>query len=76
MPVPRRTQRRHAAPDGYLLSNEAAEILHVSTKTVNRWAREGRLPCVRTLGGHRRFREREIRELLESLKVAPTNPPT
>ena len=39
----------------YLLPGEAAALLHVSPKTVNRWANEGRLPCIVTLGGHRRF---------------------
>jgi excisionase family DNA binding protein len=34
---------------------EVAVALHVSPKTVNRWANEGRIPCIVTLGGHRRF---------------------
>lgn len=39
----------------YLTPSEAARLLHVSPKTVNRWANEGRLECIVTLGGHRRF---------------------
>jgi excisionase family DNA binding protein len=39
----------------------------VSPKTVSRWAQEGRLPFFRTLGGHRRYPDAEIRALLESL---------
>ena len=39
----------------YLTSTEAAERLHVSPKTISRWSAEGRLPHVRTLGGHRRY---------------------
>ncbi len=39
----------------YLRAAEAAALLHVSPKTVSRWAKEGRLPYVLTLGGHRRF---------------------
>src|SRR5205807_1349367 len=35
----------------YLTTAEVAEILHVSPKTVTRWAREGKLPHSRTLGG-------------------------
>jgi excisionase family DNA binding protein len=31
-----------------------ADILHVSPKTVSRWAKEGKLPFLKTLGGHRR----------------------
>ena len=42
---------------------EAAALLGVDTQTVSRWERAGRLTAVRTLGGHRRFVEREVRSL-------------
>jgi excisionase family DNA binding protein len=50
----------------------------VSPKTVSRWAQEGRLPYLRTLGGHRRYPDAEIRALLESLSepYAAGQPPT
>ena len=51
----------------FLRSAEAAEILQVSSKTVARWAKQGRLPCQRTLGGHRRYPGPAIRELAASL---------
>jgi excisionase family DNA binding protein len=51
----------------YVGVNRAAELLHVSPKTIGRWAREGKLPFLRTLGGHRRFDEARIRELAASL---------
>lgn len=41
--------------NGYLTSGEVAKLLHVSPKTVCRWAVEGRIPFMMTLGGHRRF---------------------
>jgi excisionase family DNA binding protein len=44
----------------------------VSPKTVSRWAKEGKLPFVRTLGGHRRYPDSEIRALVESLSERPT----
>ena len=47
----------------YLRTAEVAELLHVSSKTISRWAREGKLPSVRTLGGHRRFPEQPIRDV-------------
>ena len=56
----------------YLHTAEVADILHVSPKTVSRWAKEGRLPCMRTLGGHRRYPELEIRELAEELREEAT----
>jgi excisionase family DNA binding protein len=56
----------------YLHTAEVADILHVSPKTVSRWAKEGRLPFLRTLGGHRRYPAAEIRQLAEELRVPPT----
>jgi excisionase family DNA binding protein len=51
----------------YLRTAQVAELLQVSPKTVSRWAQEGMLPYVRTLGGHRRYPDREIRALLETM---------
>ena len=42
------------APRAWLRTSQAAARLHVSAKTVTRWASEGRLTHRRTLGGHRR----------------------
>jgi len=42
-------------PSPYLHTAEVADILHVSPKTVARWAKEGKLPFLKTLGGHRRY---------------------
>jgi len=47
----------------YLTPGQAANLLHVSPKTLNRWAHEGRIPCILTLGGHRRFRKDQIEEI-------------
>jgi excisionase family DNA binding protein len=52
----------------FLRSAQVAEILQVSPKTIVRWAQQGRLPCQRTLGGHRRYPEPAIRELAASLR--------
>lgn len=45
--------------------HEVAELFKVDPKTVTRWAKEGKLDSVRTLGGHRRFRREQIVRLLE-----------
>jgi excisionase family DNA binding protein len=55
----------------YLHTAQVAELLQVSPKTVARWAKEGRLPYVRTLGGHRRYLEADIQDLRASLVVEP-----
>jgi excisionase family DNA binding protein len=44
-----------AARGRYLTRADVARRLGVSANTVSRWAREGKLPCQMTLGGHRRF---------------------
>ena len=51
----------------FLYPAEVAALLHVSPKTISRWAKNGKLPFLRTLGGHRRYPEHEIRELAASL---------
>ncbi|HEX9235338.1 MAG TPA: BldC family transcriptional regulator [Actinomycetota bacterium] len=43
---------------------EVAAMFRVDPKTVTRWAKAGKLSSIRTLGGHRRYRETEIRGLL------------
>ena len=48
----------------YLRAGEAARILHVSPKTISRWAKEGKIPHIVTLGGHRRFPRTEIEALI------------
>ena len=62
----RKTSTRIEAPS-YLRTAEVADILHVSPKTVSRWAKEGKL-----LGGHRRYPEAKIRELANDLREEPT----
>jgi excisionase family DNA binding protein len=56
----------------YLKTAEVAAILHVSPKTVSRWAKEGKLPFLKTLGGHRRYPAAEIGQLAADLQVRPT----
>ena len=54
------------APDAepLLTPSEVAAMFRVDPKTVTRWAKAGKLTSIRTLGGHRRYREAEVRELL------------
>ena len=54
-----------AADGGLLTPAEVARLFAVDPKTVSRWAQEGKLTCVRTLGGHRRFRADEVHALLQ-----------
>lgn len=49
-----------------LTPGEVAQLFRVDGKTVARWAAEGRLATIRTLGGHRRFSRAQIETLLRN----------
>jgi excisionase family DNA binding protein len=60
------TSSRHRPESEPLLTpSEVATLFRVDPKTVTRWAKAGKLTSIRTLGGHRRYRESEVRLLLE-----------
>lgn len=52
------------AADPLLTRGEVARLFRVANHTVTRWANEGKLSVVRTLGGHRRYRQAEVYALL------------
>ena len=53
--------------DPLLTPAEVATMFRVDPKTVTRWAKSGKLTSIRTLGGHRRYREIEVRQLLAGI---------
>jgi excisionase family DNA binding protein len=53
--------------ESLLSPSEVATLFRVDPKTVTRWAQAGKLTCIRTLGGHRRYREDEVRALLAGI---------
>ena len=59
--------RRAPSTARYLLASEVAEVFSVSPKTITRWARQGRLPHQRPLGGHRRYDPQVIANLAATL---------
>jgi predicted site-specific integrase-resolvase len=56
------------APDRLLPPAEVAELFQVDRKTVSRWAKAVRPIRIRTPGGHHRFRESDIRALLQQVR--------
>ncbi len=62
---------RIAAQERLLTPTEVASLFRVDPKTVTRWAKAGKLTSIRTLGGHRRYKESEVKQLLKA-----TNPST
>ena len=59
-----------------LTPGEVALLFRVDPKTVTRWASAGRIGSIRTPGGHRRFREAEVRALLADLTVEASHATT
>lgn len=57
-----KTARTPQRQEKLLTPGEVAELFRVDPKTVGRWAAAGKLNSIRTLGGHRRFFETEVRK--------------
>ena len=53
--------------ESLLTPAEVAARFRGDPKTVTRWAKAGKLTSIRTLGGHRRYREAEVRALLSGI---------
>ena len=65
MPLTPRAPMGEPRASGALLTpSEVATLFRVDPKTVTRWATAGKISAIRTLGGHRRFHEDEVRQLL------------
>ena len=52
------------AQEVLLTPSEVATLFRVDPKTVTRWAKAGKITAIRTLGGHRRYKESEVKALL------------
>ena len=62
------------ALDGRLLrTREVALLFQVSERAVTDWATKGRIPSVRTPGGHRRYPAHLVRQLLDEAGEADSN---
>jgi excisionase family DNA binding protein len=77
MPTAREANAATVPFESLMTRSEVARILGVSPTTVTRWAREGRLACRVTLGGHHRF-ERDLVEGIRSsmLRSGSVQPPS
>lgn len=59
------TTHKHGS---YFTRAEVAKMFEVAPNTVSRWAREGKLPCVLTPGGRRRYPRGVTRELVRKFR--------
>jgi putative two-component system response regulator len=79
-PVERTGPEELAEPDAVMTLQEAAATLGVTTSRLRRWSDEGRLPSLRTAGGHRRFPVEGVRKLAAERGarpvVRPLEPPS
>jgi excisionase family DNA binding protein len=67
------SSRVHNQPESLLTPAEVAALFRVDPKTVTRWAKSGKLACIRTLGGHRRYLETEVTALLAGEPATSAN---
>ncbi|NLE70549.1 MAG: BldC family transcriptional regulator [Actinomycetales bacterium] len=58
---------RQSDAETLLTPSEVAALFRVDPKTVTRWAKAGKISSIRTLGGHRRYRESEVKKLLHGV---------
>ena len=49
----------------YFNSEEAAKILGVNVSTIKRWTDEGKLKCIKSAGGHRKFLMEHLASFLD-----------
>ena len=49
-------------------SIEVARILGVNVSTVKRWTEEGKLECIKTAGGHRKFLMAHLGDYVKNYK--------
>jgi excisionase family DNA binding protein len=57
-------RQRNIEAEPLLTPGEVADLFKVHPLTVTRWAVQGRIGSVRTLGGHTRYKEAEVLRLL------------
>ncbi len=62
-------QQSTFGPTTLLTPGEVARLFRVDPKTVTRWGKAGRLACIRTPGGHRRYRAADVVRLLNDSGV-------
>lgn len=66
----------NSEPLDWMTLSQAAQALGIHPSTLRRWADQGEIPCVRTPGGHRRFRGSDLRRFLDArTEAALADPP-
>jgi putative resolvase len=50
--------------DELITPRKASELLGVTIDCLRKWERADKIKCIKTLGGHRRYRLKEIQQLI------------
>lgn len=58
-----------------LRTGEVAVLFGVSPHSIRKWADDGKIPCIRTLGRHRLFPAREVAQVLRRISAPPEGSP-
>ena len=73
MSLPNLSPLSSANHEKLLTPAEVAAMFRVDPKTVTRWAKAGKLDSIKTLGGHRRYKESEVKALLKIITDSNKN---
>ena len=68
------TSNGNGQPPKLMTPGEVAALFRVDPKTVTKWAQAGKLSCIRTLGGHRRYRASDVAAVMGQ-PAQPAQPP-
>lgn len=75
-PAPPRSKGRRPDRTQLLRTRDVAKIFDVTERTVINWTAAGRLPSIRTIGGHLRFRQDDIAPLISGDRTDPPQMPS
>jgi len=56
----------------YITPKKACSILNVTDRTLANWTDNNQLSCIKTIGGHRRYIESEILDMINNKKYSNT----
>ncbi|MEI7906240.1 MAG: helix-turn-helix domain-containing protein, partial [Bacteroidota bacterium] len=58
---------------GLLSTNEVANMLKVNESTVKRWTDKGSLRCIKTPGGHRKYKMKDVVQFMDTFSYDVTD---
>lgn len=62
-------KRTHLSEPEILKPAQVAKMIGVNQKTIARWADAGKLPCMKTPGGHRLFEKKAVEKFMKDMHM-------